>query len=195
MTARKIAKLAILTALSVLFVYVSFPILPAVPYLRYDAADIPILIGTFLYGPWVGVFLTVIASVLQGLTVAAGEGWVGIVMHILATSTLVLSAGILYRVFHTKRGAIGALCVGTLAMTAIMIPLNYIFTPLLYGSPVEAITAVLPWIILFNLIKAAINSVVTFALYKVVGKLFRDPVWEKSPEKRQETPQKSPDPR
>ena len=178
MSAKKIAKLAILAALSVLFVYISFPLFPAVPWLRYDAADIPILIGTFLYGPLAGVLLTVVASVLQGLTVAAGEGWIGILMHVLATSTLVVVAGVLYRIFHTRKGAILALVCGCAAMTVVMIPLNYIFTPILYGATVEAVTALLPWIVLFNLTKSVINAAVTFVAYKTVAKLFRDPILE-----------------
>ncbi|MFQ9412551.1 MAG: hypothetical protein ACLR1T_18100 [Evtepia gabavorous] len=38
-----------------LLVYViHFPIFPAASFLEYDPADIPILIGTFAYGPLAG---------------------------------------------------------------------------------------------------------------------------------------------
>ena len=189
--AKKIAKLAVLAALSILLVAVlRFPLVPAVHWLEYDAADIPILIGTFLYGPWTGIFLTLIVSVLQGVTVSAQSGWVGIVMHFLATSSLVLVSGCVYKFFHTKRGALVGLIAGSLTMTVLMIPLNYIFTPL-YGTPVEAVTQFLPWIVLFNFAKAGINSAVTFFVYKSVGRLFREDLREETVQ-RGKNPAKSP---
>ena len=182
MNARKIAKLALLAALSVVMTLIHFPLIP--PYWEYDAADIPILIGTFLYGPWTGVLLTAVASVVQGMTVSAQSGWVGIVMHILATSTLVLTAGYIYRFFHTRKGALAGLIAGSLAMAAVMIPMNYIFAPFL-GMNAETITGYLPFIVLFNVAKAGINSAVTFFVYKGVGKLFREDFGEEHPRPRE----------
>ena len=64
----RMVKLGMLTALSIILVYaIHFPIFPAASYLEYDMADVPILIGTFLYGPWWGLALTAVVSVLQWL--------------------------------------------------------------------------------------------------------------------------------
>ena len=88
---RKLVTMAMLAALSIVLVYViHFPIFPAASFLEYDPADIPILIGTFAYGPLAGVLLTVVVSVIQGMTVSSGSGLMGIAMHIFATSILVL---------------------------------------------------------------------------------------------------------
>ena len=107
---RKLVTMAMLAALSIVLVYViHFPIFPAASFLEYDPADIPILIGTFAYGPLAGVLLTVVVSVIQGMTVSSGSGLMGIAMHIFATSILVLVAGNIYRVKHTKKGAVLAL--------------------------------------------------------------------------------------
>lgn len=47
----KIAKMAMLVAVSIVLVMIiHFPIFPAVAFLEYDPADIPILIGTFAFG-------------------------------------------------------------------------------------------------------------------------------------------------
>ena len=87
---RKLAVMALLVAVSVVLIYaVHFPLIPAAAFLEYDPADIPILIGALAYGPLAGVCLTVVASLIQGVTVSAGSGLYGIVMHIIATSTLV----------------------------------------------------------------------------------------------------------
>ena len=169
---RKLVVMALLVAVSVVLIYaIRFPLVPAAAFLEYDPADIPILIGALAYGPLAGVMLTVIASVIQGLTVSAGSGLYGIVMHIIATSTLVIVAGSIYKVRRTKSGAILALVCGTLAMGLIMMPANHFITPMFTGWPTEAVDALLlPGILPFNLIKAGLNSIVTFLVYKTVSR-------------------------
>ena len=49
-------------------------------------------------------------------------------MHIVATGTFVIVAGVIYRLEHTRKGAVLALICGSIAMTLMMIPLNLIFT-------------------------------------------------------------------
>ena len=98
---RKLVVMSLLVAVSVVLIYaIHFPLIPAAPFLEYDPADIPILIGALAYGPVAGVLLTVVASIIQGVTVSAGSGLYGIVMHIIATSTLVVVASGIY---HIKR--------------------------------------------------------------------------------------------
>src|SRR5690554_5742875 len=129
MKAKELVQMAVLTAISIVLVYlVRFPIFASAPFLEYDMADVPILIGTFLFGPISGLLLTAAVSILQGLTVSAQSGWIGIIMHIIATGTFVVVAGAIYRFNHTRIGAIIALVCGSIAMTLMMIPLNLIFT-------------------------------------------------------------------
>lgn len=170
---RRLTTMALLVAIAVVLVaLIHFPILPAAPFLEYDPADIAIFIGTFLFGPGAGFGITVVASVIQGLTVSAASGWIGIVMHILATGSYVLVAGIIYRRRHDRRGAIAALVAGTLVMTAVMCVCNLIFTPIFMGAPMETVVAMLlPAIIPFNLIKAGVNSVITFLVYKPISRV------------------------
>ena len=76
--------MAMLVALSLILVMlINFPILPAIPFMKYDPADIPILIGSFLFGPMGGVILTAIVSILQGLFISGDGGPIGIVMVLL----------------------------------------------------------------------------------------------------------------
>lgn len=167
----KLAKMGMLVAISVILVYlVHFPIFPATPFLEYDPADIPIFIGTFAFGPLAGFTLTVVTAVVQGLTVSAAGGWFGIVMHILATGSFVLVAGLIYKRSKTRKGAVIALAAGTVTMTAMMAVANIILDPIFYGMPVEAVYQLLPFIIGFNFIKAGVNSIVTFLLYKRISR-------------------------
>ena len=56
-------------------------------------------------------------------------------------------------------------------MGIIMMIANHFITPLFMGAPQEVVDAMLlPVILPFNLIKAGINSVVTFLVYKLISK-------------------------
>lgn len=170
---RKLVTMAMLAALSIVLVYViHFPIFPAASFLEYDPADIPIFICTFLFGPVSGFVLTVVVSVIQGLTVSAGSGPIGILMHILATGSFTLVAGNIYRLRRTRRGALAALAAGVVVMAAVMCLCNLIFTPIFMGAPREAVVEMMvPVIIPFNLLKAGINALITFVIYKSIARL------------------------
>jgi len=169
-----LAHLAVLVAMSVLLVYlIHFPIMPAAPFLEYDPADIPILVGTFLFGPAAGLIITAVACIVQGLTVSASSGVIGILMHFFATGSYVIVAGLIYVKRHTKGGAVAALIAGTLTMTAVMVAWNLVMTPIFMGTPRAAVAAmIVPVIIPFNLIKAALNGAITFAVYKSISRVF-----------------------
>ena len=169
---KRMAVMAMLAAISVVLVYaIRLPLIPMVPFLEYDPADIPILIAALAYGPWAGVALTVVVSVIQGLTVSAASGAYGILMHIIATSVLVLVAGGVYRLRRTRKGGVLGLVLGTLAMGLVMLPANHFITPHFMGQPVEVVDALLlPGILPFNLLKAGINSAITFVVYKTVSR-------------------------
>ncbi len=170
MTTIRLAKMGMLVAISVVLVaLVHFPIFPAVPFLEYDPADIPILLGTFAFGPIAGVMLTVVTSVIQGVTVSAASGIYGILMHIIATSALVITAGVIYKRKKTKKRAVIALISGVVAMTVVMIGANLIITPLFMGVPVAVVWDLMPFIAGFNAIKAGINGLVTFLVYKRIS--------------------------
>ncbi len=173
---KKLTTMGMLAALAVVLVsLIHFPLLPAAPFLEYDPADVPIFIGTFLFDPVAGLILTAVVSLVQGLTVSAGSGPIGILMHFLATGTFVILAGTIYRKNPTRKRAIIGLCAGTAAMTAVMCVCNLIFTPLFLGSSLSEVAAMLvPVIAPFNLLKALINSILTYILYKPISRLVHD---------------------
>lgn len=166
---RKLTTLAMLAAISIVLVTaVRVPMF--LPFLEYDPGNIPILIATFLYGPLTGLALTVVVAFIQGLTVSASSGIIGILMHIFATGSFVLVAGLIYRQKKSKTRAVAALAAGSATMVLMMVTWNLVFTPIFMGMPREAVAGLLvPAIIPFNLIKGGINSVVTFLVYKPVS--------------------------
>lgn len=176
-----IATLGILGALSiVLALLIHFPIFPQAAFMEYDPADIPIFLTAFIYGPLAGLILTVVVSFIQGFTVSAGSGIIGIFMHIAATGTYVLVSGLIYKKMKTLKGALISMGAGSLAMVAVMVFWNIVFIPIFSGVPRAAVYGMLLTVIIpFNLIKVVVNSLLTFVLYKRTKKLIGF-IWEKA---------------
>lgn len=168
---RKLTVMAMLVAVSVILVYLlHFPLFPTAAFLEYDPADIPILIGAFAYGPVAGLILTVAASAVQALTVSAQSGLYGFLMHVISTSALCLTAGTIYKYNRTRLSAGIALICGTLAMGLVMLAANHFITPIFMGVPASVVDGMLFTVFLpFNLLKAGINSLITFFVYKTVS--------------------------
>lgn len=170
MKTNKIVKMAMLCALSIIFMLlIRFPLIPSAPFLEYEPADVPILIGTFLYGPISGLVITVIVSIIQSITVSAASGWIGLIMHIISTGAFVAVAGLIYKKFHTFLGAIIAAVCGCLCRTLIAIPLNLIFTVKFLGVPYDVVKGMIPTAIIpFNIVKSGINSIIGLIVYKTI---------------------------
>lgn len=164
----QMTQMAMLVAISIVSLYV-VPLLsffPSASFLQYDVADVPVLIGTMLFGPGAGLLILAVVSVIQGITISAASGWIGILMHFCASGMLVLVSGLIYRKFKTIWSLIIGLILGALAMTAIMIPLNLFFTVRFMGAPYEFVKSLLvPAIIPFNLLKAGLNSIFAGILF------------------------------
>ncbi|MDD6876311.1 MAG: ECF transporter S component [Clostridiaceae bacterium] len=170
---RRLVTLALLVAIAVaLCLLVRFPIFAAAPWLEYDAGDIPVIFAAFLFGPWWALAVTFVLCVIQGLTVSASSGIIGIAMHFFATGSFVLVAGLLFRRFP-KKVALSMLA-GALTAIVMMIPLNLIFTPM-YGTPIEAVRQMLfPVIVPFNAVKFGANAIIAYLLYKPMARFLAE---------------------
>lgn len=173
---KEVARLGVMAALSVVLAAVfHFPLFPAASFLEYDPADIPVLLTACIYGPVAGVVITAIVSIIQGLTVSASGGVIGILMHFIATSCFCIAASLPFYKRRTTKSLCFGLVLGTLAMTLAMIICNLIFTPIYTKMPVAQIASMIPTIFLpFNLLKAGINAICTFLLFRPLKKFFED---------------------
>ena len=175
MSIRQLTQMAMLAAISIVLVFfIRFPIIPAAPFLEYTPGDIPLMMAAFLFGPAYGLILTVIAAIIQGITVSAHSGPIGIIMNILSGGSFVIVAGLIYSKSPSKntKVVICALLAGVVATTITMIGWNLIFTPIFMGVPREVVfNMVLPVFLPFNIIRSGINSVFTFLLFKSWKKL------------------------
>lgn len=159
-------------ALTVALIYlIRFPMF--LPFLEYDPGDIPIYFCTFLLGPVAGFVLTVVASVIQGLTVSAASGWIGILMHIMATGAFTLTAGIIYSRRRNTPGLFLGASAGLIVTVITMAVWNLLLTPVFMNAPVSAVIQLLPLIIAFNVIKVSINAGTAILIYKLLYKYIK----------------------
>lgn len=176
----RLVKLSALAAISIVLVsLIHFPIFPMISFIEYDMGDVPILIGALAYGPWWGLALTVITALVQGLTVSASSGVIGIIMHILSTGVGVLTASLIYQHHKSKKGATLALVAFVPAITATMLLCNYFLTPLFlisdtlpYAAAQEIVVGLMGWIALMNFTKSLINATLIYFLYKPMSRYF-----------------------
>lgn len=171
MTTTKLAKLAMMTAVSiVLLLLIRIP-WPAAPFLEYDPADLPIYITAFAFGPYEGLVVTLIVCLIQAFALG-GSGIYGFVMHFIATGIVAVVIGSMYKRNKTKKTAIKALVTGVIVTTLVMCVMNILVTPAFMGAPRSAVVAMIPTVIIpFNLVKAGVNSLLTFILYKRISGL------------------------
>lgn len=173
MQTKKLVVLSMMAAIAYLLMFFAFPVLPAVPFMKVDFSEIPILIGTYLFGPLAGVIIAFIRSLLHFITVGASIGEViGNTASFLAALTYVFPTYWLSKKIQGPTGLIGGLALGTISMTVFMCVANYfVITPLYMwvlqfnlGMPLAKyiLVGVLP----FNLIKGFLVSVVFAILHK-----------------------------
>lgn len=166
----RLSQLAMLTALSVmLVVFVQFPIIPSAPFLRYDMADVPILIGTIIFGLPAGFSILFVVSFFQAFLLG-GDGFIGMMMHFVATGAMILVVGEACKKDKSVKRLIISMVLASVAMAAVMVPMNYMITSKFYGMPKGAVASlILPAILPFNLIKAGINGALTIIILKIIN--------------------------
>jgi len=166
----RLCMLAVFTAISVVLVaFVRIPLIPAAPFLEYDMADIPIIIATLMFGTIPGLIVLLITSVIQAFFFG-GNGYIGLIMHFVASGAMVVLIGTLYKHKKTIGNMILGLLLGAVAMVVIMIPMNLIFTPIYMGVSVEAvIDLIVPAILPFNALKAVLNCILAGIIFKAIS--------------------------
>ena len=185
---RRIAACAILTAMAVLLMYLEIP-LPFMPsFLKFDFSELPVLIGSFALGPVWGIVIELLKNLIH-LPVTQTMG-IGELSNFITGVIYVGTAGIIYRIFVSKKGAAIAMIIATLVLAAVSVPVNAFLTLPLYGSvmgfPIEAIigmsAAVNPLVkdkvslllavfVPFNLFKGFIVAGITYFVHLPLSKL------------------------
>ena len=163
---------AIFAALSfLLIVLVRIPLVPSVPFLVFDFADVPLTLLAVVIGPGWGLLATVVAALLQGILLSA-DGLFGALMHCVASGAYLLTVCVVCKKSNTKGRKILSLALASVVMVFLMGIMNLALDPYFFGVPFAAVLDLLPAILLFNVIRVIIDSVCIGFLWSPFQKLY-----------------------
>ena len=120
--------------------FLEFPIPFLIPsFIQMDFSELPALIAGFAYGPLSGVAVCLIKNLLHLMNTQTGG--VGELANFLLGASFVLTAALVYRKLHTKKGALIGSVLGTVIMGIISLFSNYYIVYPIYTNfmPMEAI--------------------------------------------------------
>lgn len=164
---RRIAVYALFVALSMAVSFIEFPLIPGVPWLKYDPSGIVCLVAGFAYGPAAAVLVSVLGFVPH----VFADPW-GSLMAIAVALAMSVPAALVYRRLRTRRGALIGIIAGAVVALAVAIIGNLLVTPIYADMTVEQVAAmIVPALLPFNLAKLAVHGVVTFLIYKLISNL------------------------
>jgi len=120
---------ALLTAVACVLYLIQFSVPLTPSFLKMDASDLPALVASLALGPWWGVLVCLLKNIIGLLH--SGTSGVGELSNFILSAALVVTAGLLFRKFKTRGGAVLASVLGALAMAAVSLPSNlYLIYPL-----------------------------------------------------------------
>ncbi len=161
---KQLTALAMLCAIAYVLMLVCR--IPVVYWLKYDPKDIVIALGGMIWGPAAACITSVLVSAVEMVTVSETGLW-GFLMNVLSTCSFACTAALIYKRRQTLTGAVLGLLAGGALVVVSMLLWNYLVTPFYMGQPREAVVKLLlPVFLPFNLLKAGLNAVGTFLLYK-----------------------------
>lgn len=164
-----LVKVALLSAIAFILMYIDFPVIPLFPWLKIDLSEVPVLMGAFAYGPLVGIVIEFIKNLLIVVLKGTHTGLVGEMANFIIGVSMVVPAAMIYKRNKTKRNAIIGMIVGILVMSIVGIIANVYFLLPAYGmqmNPAELTQYVTVGLLPFNGIKGILISVATYLMYK-----------------------------
>lgn len=184
-TTQMICFIGLFGALSAVLMMFKIPLFFAPAFMKLDFAELPCILGGFMFGPISGVAIVLVKLIINLLLNGTDSMYVGEISNLLLSSTYVLTASLLYRGHKTKKRAAVSLLVSVVVTSLVSVLSNTYFTfpayatvyglsmdsivemtsainPLVKDVPTLMIFSVLP----FNLVKFGLVAVITFLVYK-----------------------------
>ncbi len=193
LTTRKLVIIGLFSAISGVLMLFEIPVFFAPSFYKIDLSDLPAVIGAFAFGPMTGVLIEFIKILINLILNGTTTAFVGELANFIVGCSYVLPASIIYLFKKTRKNAMISCAVGTLVIAIVGSALNAFYLlpafAALYGMPIEALigmgTAVNPAIdniftfVLFavaplNLLKGAVITVVTVAVYKKLSPVIKN---------------------
>lgn len=162
-------KVALLSAIAFILMYIDFPVIPMFPWLKIDLSEVPVLMGAFAFGPGIGIVIEFIKNLLIVVMKGSQTGLVGEVANFIVGVAMVVPAAMIYKRNKTKKNAIIGMIVGILVMQVVGIIANVYFLLPAFGmkmSSTDLMQYVTVGLLPYNGIKGILISVATYMLYK-----------------------------
>lgn len=165
-TAKRLALMAIFTALSFVVSLLDFPIFPQASFLKLDFGNVFILLIGFLLGPVEGIIVCIIKELLR--IPIGSTGGVGELANMIMTTSFILVPSLVYKFHKGLKVVVPSLFVGCLlASGAALLANRFILLPAFgIADPASFFAGVWGYILGFNLIKTIAICLITLLLYK-----------------------------
>ena len=185
---RKLVGTAMLAAVSVVLMFLAFPV-PLMPsFIKLDFAELPALIASYAYGPISGLAVCLVKNLIALMKTSSGG--IGTLCNFLLGAAFVVPAGIVYKKKRSRSGALIGAIIGALTMTVLGLFFNYYIVYPMYTAfmPMEAIIGMyqainpkvqnlwqaLIWFnVPFTFVKGAFSVLVTFIIYKPLSPILK----------------------
>jgi riboflavin transporter FmnP len=190
---RKLVEIGMLGAIATVLMLFEFPIpFIAPPFYELDFSEVPVLVGAFALGPMAGAAIELVKILINLLINGTATAFVGEIGNYILGCSFVIPAAIIYKKKKSKKNALIAMVVGTIAMTIFGCILNaYVLLPTYaaaFGMPIDAIvemgsiingniTNVMTFVIMavapFNILKGIMVSLITMLIYKHISPILK----------------------
>ena len=129
---RLLAGCGMLAAASIALQYLEIPI-PIIPsFIKLDFSDLPALIGAFAYGPVAGIIIELVKNLIH--MAVSQSGYIGELSNFMLGAVFTFVAGMVYKKYSSRTGALIGGIIGALCMAAISFPSNlFIVYPFYYN--------------------------------------------------------------
>lgn len=187
----KLTVTAMLSAVAFVLMFIEFPIPALIPaFVKLDISDLPELLAAFSLGPVYGVVVALLKNILFSILHGTSSAYVGEVFNFIMGAVFAFSAGLVYKLHKSRRGALIGALIGAALMSVLSVPLNYFVVypayVVCYELPMEAIlgmyqairpnvNGLLECLMVFNMpftfFKGMLDVAVCFLIYKPLSPL------------------------
>ena len=193
-TTRKMAMVGMFSALAMILMLFEFPLPFAPSFYELDFSELPILVGTFAFGPAAGVLMEFVKILLKLFIKGTSTAFEGDLANFVVGCSFILPASLVYIFRKSKKSAIAGCVTGTLAMTLFGTAFNAVYLlPVfaeMYHMPLDNLLAmgaevnplmtegsIISFVVVcvapMNLIKGASVSLVTMLIYKPLSPIIK----------------------
>lgn len=194
LTTRMVTITGMFSAIALVLYLFDFPLPFLAPgFYKVDFSELPVLIGSFAFGPVAGVMIEFCKVLLKILTKGTNTAFVGDFANFVIGCSLLLPASAVYAFVKNKKGAIVGCITGTLCMTVFgtlfnalyllptyarmgMMPMDKIIASGAALNPsIHSITGfVCICVAPLNLVKGTVISLITMLIYKPLSPIIKE---------------------